>query len=157
MSSETVARIVADMTAAMKSRDTLRTMVLRGLKSDLKYLEIEQGSPPDEDDCLKLLRSAQKKRRDAIALYKQGGRTELADKETAELAIIGEYLPAELSEEELAQIIKGGIAEANASSPADMGRVMKVVMPKLAGRTEGNRVRAVVSEQLSAMQPAGDA
>jgi uncharacterized protein YqeY len=62
-----------------------------------------------------------------------------------------------MSDEELAEIIKGGIAEANASSPADMGRVMKVVMPKLAGRTEGNRVRTVVNAQLSAMQPADNA
>jgi len=151
MSSETAARIVADMTAAMKSRDKLRTEVLRGLKSELKYYEIELGRPPVEEDCIKVLRSAQKKRRDAIALYEKGGRTELAEKETAELAIIGEYLPAEMSDEELAEIIKGGIAEAGAASPADMGKVMKVVMPKLAGRTEGNRVRAVVSAQLTAL------
>lgn len=142
------------MTAAMKSRDKLRTEVLRGLKSELKYYEIELRRPPEEEDCLKVLRSAQKKRRDAIALYKQGRRTDLADKETAELAIIGEYLPAEMSDDELAAVIKGGIAEANASSPADMGRVMKIVMPKLAGRTEGNRVREAVSAQLAAIQPA---
>jgi hypothetical protein len=154
MSSQTAARIVADMTAAMKSRDKLRTEVLRGLKSELKYYEIELRRPPEEEDCLKVLRSAQKKRRDAIALYEQGGRTDLVEKETAELAIIGEYLPAEMSDDELAEVIQGGIAEASASSPADIGRVMKIVMPKLAGRTEGNRVRTVVSAQLAAMQPA---
>ena len=154
MSAKTAARIVADMTAAMKSRDKLRTEVLRGLKSDLKYYEIELGRPPEEEDCIKVLRSAQKKRRDAIALYDKGGRTELVEKETAELAIISEYLPAEMPDEELTEVIKGGIAEANASSPADMGRVMKIVMPKLAGRTEGNRVRAAVSAQLAAMHSA---
>jgi len=154
MSSKTAARIVADMTAAMKSREKLRTEVLRGLKSDLKYYEIELGRPPEEEDCLKVLRSAQKKRRDAIALYDKGGRTELVEKESAELAIIGEYLPAELSDDELAEVIKGGIAEANASSAADMGRVMKIVMPKLAGRAEGNRVRAAVNAQLAALQQA---
>ena len=154
MSSKTAARIVADMTAAMKARDKLRTEVLRGLKSDLKYYEIELGRPPEEEDCLKVLRSAQKKRRDVIALYDKGGRTELVEKESAELAIIGEYLPAELSDDELAEVIKGGIAEANASSAADMGRVMKIVMPKLAGRAEGNRVRAAVNAQLAALQQA---
>lgn len=154
MSSKTAARIVTDMTAAMKSRDKLRTEVLRGLKSDLKYYEIELGRPPEEEDCLKVLRSAQKKRRDAIALYEKGGRTELVEKESAELAIIGEYLPAELTDEALAEVIQGGIAEAEASSPADMGRVMKIVMPKLAGRAEGNRVRAVVNAQLAALQEA---
>ena len=154
MSSQTAARIVADMTAAMKSREKLRTEVLRGLKSDLKYYEIELGRPPEEEDCLKVLRSAQKKRRDAIALYDKGGRTDLVEKETAELAIIGEYLPAEMSDDELAEVIKGGIAEANASSAADMGRVMKIVMPKLAGRAEGNRVRAAVNAQLAALQQA---
>lgn len=154
MSSKTAARIVADMTAAMKSRDKLRTEVLRGLKSDLKYYEIELGRPPEEEDCLKVLRSAQKKRRDAIALYEKGGRTDLVEKESAELVIIGEYLPAELSDDELAKVVRGGIAEANASSPGDMGQVMKVVMPKLAGRAEGNRVRTAVSAQLAAMQQA---
>jgi len=154
MSSETAARIVADMTAAMKSRNPLRTQVLRGLKSDLKYYEIEKGSPPEEEDCLKVLRGAQKKRRDAIALYKQGGRADLVDKETAELAIIGEYLPAEFSDAELASVIEGGISEAKASSSADIGRVMKIVMPKLAGRAEGNRVRTAVADRLAALQAA---
>jgi uncharacterized protein YqeY len=151
MSSETAARIIADMTAAMKKRDTLRTQVLRGLKSDLRYREIEGGSPAEEEDCIKVLRAAQKKRRDAIPLYQQGGRKDLADKEEAELAIIGEYLPTELSDAELAELIEGGVSEANASSPSDLGRVMKIVMPKVAGRAEGNRVRQVVTDKLAGL------
>jgi uncharacterized protein YqeY len=156
MSSDTAARIVADLTAAMKNRDKLRTEVLRGLKSDLRYREIEGGSPAEEDDCIKVLRSAQKKRRDAIALYKQGGRQDLVDKEEAEFAIISEYLPQEMSEADLAELIEGGIAEANATSPADMGRVMKVVMPKVAGRAEGNRVRAAVTAKLASLAVSED-
>jgi uncharacterized protein YqeY len=151
MSSETAARIIADLTAAMKNRDKLRTEVLRGLKSDLRYREIEGGSPAEEVDCLKVLRGAQKKRRDAIALYQQGGRKDLVEKEEAELAIIGEYLPQELSDVELAKLIEGGISEADATSPSDMGRVMKIVMPKVAGRAEGNRVRQAVTERLASL------
>jgi len=151
MSSETAARIVKDMGAAMKSRDTLRTEVLRGLKSEIKYWEIEAKKTAEEADVHKVLRSAQKKRRDAIDLYKQGGRQELAQKEETELAIIGEYLPAEMTDADLAGFVTDAIAETGAASAGDIGKVMKAVMTKVAGRADGNRVRQAVADALGRM------
>lgn len=148
MSTDLPARIMADMTAAMKSRSALRTSVLRGLKSDLKYKEIELGHELSEADCQAVLRSAQNKRRDAIRLYRQGKRDDLAQKEEAELAIISEYLPAAMEDAELGGIVRDIITETEASSPADLGRVMKAVMAKIAGRADGNRVRQAVAERL---------
>jgi len=151
MAPDFVARITADLTVAMKSRDAVRTSVLRGIKSDLKYREIELGKPLTEADCQQVLRSAQKKRRDSIDAFRQGGRADLVSKEEGELAIITAYLPAELPEEELVSLIREAIAEAGATTPGDLGKVMKPAMSKVAGRAEGNRVRQVVTEQLQAL------
>ena len=148
MSSDTAARITTDLTAAMKSREPLRMSVLRGLKAAIQYWQIDVGHPVDEYECEKLLRSEQKKRRDAIALYRQGGRDDLARKEEAELTIIGEYLPKEMADTAIAGIVDSIIAEMDVSGMGDLGRVMKVAMPKMAGRADGNRVRQVVSERL---------
>jgi hypothetical protein len=148
MSSVTAARIVADMSAAMKSRNSLRTEVLRGLKSEIKYWEIEAKKPAEEADVHKVLRFAQKKRRDAIDLYKQGGRQELAQKEETELAIIGEYLPAEMTDADIAGFVTEAIAETGAASAGDLGKVMKAAMTKVAGRADGNRVRQAVADAL---------
>jgi len=149
METDLTARITADLTVAMKSRDALRTEVLRGLKSELKYRQIELVRAVDETECQSVLRSAQKKRRDAIELYQKGGREDLARKEESELAIINEYLPAAMGDDELAGIVDTVIGETQASSPADLGRVMKAVMGKVAGRADGNRVRQAVAERLS--------
>lgn len=149
MGTDLTARITTDMTAAMKSRDALRTEVLRGLKSELKYRQIELGHPLDEAECQAVLRSAQKKRRDAIELYQKGGREDLWRKEEAELAIISEYLPAAMGDDELKGIVDTVIGETHASAPADLGRVMKAVMGKVAGRADGNRVRLAVAERLN--------
>jgi len=149
MSNDLTARIAADLTAAMKSRDALRLEVLRGLKSELKYRQIELVRDLDEAECQSVLRSAQKRRRDAIELYRQGGRADLAQKEESELAIISEYLPAAMGDDELSGIVDTAIGETQASSPADLGRVMKAVMGKVAGRADGNRVRQAVAERLN--------
>jgi uncharacterized protein YqeY len=151
MASDIAARIVADTTTAMKARDSMRTTVLRGLKSDFKYREIELGKPLEVADYQQVLRSAQKKRRDAIAMYKQGGRADLVEKEEAELAIINEYLPAELPDAELEALVREVISEVGATSPKEMGKVMGPAMAKAAGRAAGNRVKQMVTDQLAAM------
>lgn len=151
MAPDFITRITADLTAAMKSRDAVRTSVLRGLKSDLKYREIEKGAPLTEAECQQVLRSAQKKRRDSIDAFERGGRADLVSKEKGELAIITEYLPAELPEEELVTLVREAIAEAGATVPGDLGKVMKPAMTRVAGRAEGNRVRQVVADQLQAL------
>lgn len=151
MAPDLMTRIVADLTAAMKCRDVVRTSVLRGLKSDLKYREIEKGEPLTEADCQQVLRSAQKKRRDSIDAFQRGGRADLVSKEEGELAVITEYLPAELPDAELVKLVREAIAEAGATSPGEMGKVMKPAMTRVAGRADGNRVRQIVTEQLQAL------
>ena len=151
MASDIASRIAADITVAMKARDTARTTVLRGLKSDFKYREIEKGKPLEESDYQQVLRSAQKKRRDAIEMYHRGDRADLVAKEKGELAIITEYLPAEMADDELMVLVREVISAAGVSSPKELGKVMGPVMAKVAGRAAGNRVKQAVIEQLGAM------
>jgi uncharacterized protein YqeY len=141
-------RIIADLTAAMKARDQLRTSVLRGLKSDLKYREIELGRPLTDEDCVSVFHSAAKKRKDAIDAFKKGGRADRAQLEETELAQIKEYLPAELSDKELMILIGEVAADLEAEGPKDFGKVMKATMVKVAGRADGKRVSAAVSGHL---------
>lgn len=141
-------RIVEGLKAAMKARDQLLTSVLRGLKSDLKYKEIELGRDLTDEDCIAVFHSAAKRRKDSIDAFKKGGRSDRAAEEEAELAEIKKYLPAELSEEELIHLVAEVIAETGADGPQDFGKVMKATMTKAAGRADGKRVSAVVAVQL---------
>jgi uncharacterized protein YqeY len=134
-------RIQADLITAMKAREQARVETLRGLGSDLKYRRIELGSDLKEADVVAVLRKAAKKRREAIAAYEQGGRPELAAKEAAELEVIGAYLPAELSDDHLDQLIREVLTEAGAADPSLVGKVMSQVMPKVKGQVSGERVR----------------
>jgi uncharacterized protein YqeY len=141
-------RIIEDLKAAMKAQDKLRLSVIRGLKSDLKYKEIELGRELTDEDCIAVFQTAARKRKDSIDAFTKGGRSDRAAEEKAELAEIREYLPVELSEEELINLIAEVIAETGAEGPKDFGKVMKATMGKAAGRAEGKRVSAVVSAQL---------
>jgi uncharacterized protein len=151
MASDIATRLMEDLKTSMKAKDTTRTTVLRGLKSDFRYREIEKGSPLDESDYHQVLRTAQKKRRDAIEMFQRGGRADLVAKEEGELAIITEYLPAELPDDQLEALVKDVIAEVGASTPNELGKVMGPAMAKVAGRAAGNRVRQAVADQLAAM------
>ncbi len=133
-------RIVSDMTAAMKAKDAARTSTLRLLKSAISYREIEKGGPLDDEELSKLLRSQVKQRRDSVDQYQKGGRPELADKETAEIAVIEGYLPQAASAEEIEQAVTAAITETGASSMKDMGAVMKATMVLLAGKNPDGRV-----------------
>jgi len=141
-------RIIEELTASMKARDQIRTSVLRGLKSDLKYREIELGRPLTDEDCISVFHSAAKKRRDAIDAFKKGGRVDRAQMEETELAQIKEYLPAELSDEELVTLIGEVLTDIGAEGPKDFGKVMKATMAKVAGRADGKRVSVMVSAHL---------
>ena len=141
-------RIVTELTSAMKAREELRTSVLRGLKSDLKYKEIELGKDLTDDDCLAVLQSAAKKRKDSIDAFKKGGRSDRAETEAAELLIIKEFLPAELSDDELDNLITEVIDELAASTPQDFGKVMKATVAKAGGRADGKRIAAIVNVRL---------
>jgi uncharacterized protein YqeY len=132
-----------DLTAAMKAGEKDRVGALRLLLSELQKAD-KEGS----DDELAVLRRERKRRHEAAQAFRDAGRDELAAGEDAEAAIIAGYLPAELSDDELRAIVTAAVAESGASSPKDMGQVMKLAMPKVDGRADGKRVSALVSEAL---------
>ena len=133
-------RIVSDMTAAMKAKDAARTSTLRMVKAAIMHREKEGAGELSDEDVLKLLRSQLKQRRDSVEQYQKAGRQDLVNKETAEIAVIEEYLPQAASEAEIDQAVTDAIAEAGATSMKDMGAVMKGAMAKLAGKNADGRV-----------------
>jgi len=141
-------RIDQDTKEALKKRDSLRLNVLRMLKSEIKYKEIDKGSELSDDEVISVISSSVKKRKDSIQQFKKGGRDDLVAREKAELELILEYLPEQLTEEELFKIINQAIKEVNATGPSDLGKVMKQVMPEVRGRADGKRVNQLVSSQL---------
>lgn len=144
-------QIDQDLKAAMRAREQLRLDVLRQIKSAMRYLEVEQLKPCDNAAILKILASLVKQRREAITQYAQGGRPELAAKEEAELAILQHYLPEPLSEAALVAIIDRTLQAEGASSPKDMGRVMKPIMAEVAGRADGTLISRLVQDRLKAI------
>jgi len=141
-------RIDQDTKEALKKRDSLRLNVLRMLKSEIKYKEIDKGSELSDDEVISVISSSVKKRKDSIQQFEKGGRDDLVAREKAELELILEYLPEQLTEEELFKIINQAIKEVNATGPSDLGKVMKQVMPEVRGRADGKRVNQLVSSQL---------
>jgi len=133
-------KIITDMTAAMKAKDSARTSTLRMVKAAIMHREKEGNGQLTDDDVLKLLRSQVKQRRDSVEQYQKAGRQDLLDKETAEIEVIEGYLPQAASAAEIEAAVAAAIAETGASSMKDMGAVMKSVMPKLAGKNADGRV-----------------
>lgn len=146
-------QVQRDLTSAMKARDRARTSALRMVVSALKNRAIEQGRGPqgelDDEDVQKVLASEVKRRRESAAAYREAGRDEQAAAEEAELAVYEAYLPAQLSDEELATLVDEAIAEVGADDVKQMGQVMKVAMGKVAGQAEGARVSALVKQRLT--------
>jgi uncharacterized protein len=143
-------QIVSDLTAAMKAQDAARTSTLRMVKAAMMNRQIEKGAELDDEDMQKLLRSLVKQRRDSIEQYEKAGRQELVDKETAEIAVIETYLPAAASQEEIEEAVRAAIAETQASSMKDMGKVMNPAQAALAGKNaDGRLVSEVVKSKLS--------
>jgi uncharacterized protein len=143
-------QIIADLTAAMKARDAALTSTLRMLKSAISYREIEKGSALDDEELSKLLRSQLKQRRDSVDQYQKGGRQDLAEKETAEIAVIEAYLPQAASAAEIEQAVAAAIMETGATSVKEMGAVMKAAMVVLAGKNpDGRAVSETVKQKLS--------
>src|SRR5207237_3064927 len=143
-------RIIADMTAAMKAKDAARTSTLRMVKAAIMHREKEGAGELSDDDVLKLLRSQMKQRRDSVEQYQKAGRQDLADKETAEIAVIEFYLPQGASEAEIEQAVTDAITETGATSMKEMGAVMKAAMAKLAGKNaDGQTVSETVTKRLA--------
>jgi uncharacterized protein len=144
-------RIDADIKDAMRSKNELTTSVLRMLKSAIKYKEVEPGAtgPLDEASILQVIGTLIKQRRDSVEQYKSGGRADLAEKEELEISILQNYLPKQLTPDELRAEVQAAITEAGAKSAKDMGAVMKLLTPKLQGRAEGRAISEEVKNQLS--------
>jgi len=133
---------------AMKARDTIRLTTLQMLKSALNYKRIDLMHDLTDEDELAVVRTEAKKRRDAIDAYTKAKRNELAEKEQTELKILEEFLPQQMSNEELTKIVKSSIAELGATSMADMGKIIGSVMGKTKGSADGSRVSSLVKEEL---------
>ena len=145
---ETLQQMKADMKAAMKAREKVKLQTIRTLLSSLKNASIDKKGDLDEDDIIDVLSTEAKKRREAMDAYSEGGRDELAEQEEAELRVIEEYLPPQMSDEEAEALVDEAIEKTGASSKADMGKVMGYVMPKVKGVYDGSKVKDIVLGKL---------
>jgi hypothetical protein len=144
-------KIIDDLKGAMKSGDKLRLETLRTLRAALleKEIELRGGDHPmSPEDEVGVLLTAAKKRRESIDLFQKGGRSDLVEQESKELAIIQEYLPKQLSEEEVQKIIEEILVQTGASAPGDFGKVMPVAMRQLKGRVDGKVVQEMLRKRL---------
>jgi len=141
-------RLSQDMKDAMKAKEKLRLGVVRMLLAEAKKKAIDDGKPLDEAAEIALVQRAVKQRREAAEAFEKGGRTESAATERAEAEILEGYLPAQLSDEDLAAEVADLVEKSGASGPGDIGKVMGPLMKKLAGRVDGNRARAAVQDAL---------
>ena len=141
--------IVLDLKKSIKVQDKEKLLVLRGLKTAIKNKQIELRQELTDDQILSVISSEVKKRKESIEKFTQGSRQDLVEKEEAEKKILSSYLPSQLSEKEIKEIITQAIEEISASSPKDLGRVMKSVMPKMSGRADGREVNRIARELLS--------
>ncbi len=141
-----------DLREAMKARDKARTGALRMLLASLKNAAVAEGKGPQgelaDEEVVRLVQTETKRRREAAAAFRQAGRDDQAEAEDAEASIYEAYLPAQLSDEELGEVVDAAIAEVGVEGPQDMGKVMKTVMPRVAGQADGSRVSAVVKARL---------
>ncbi len=143
-------RIDADLKDAMRSKNELTLSVLRMLKSAVKYKEVEPGASALDDAGIQtVITGLIKQRRDSIDQFKSGGRPELAEKEEAEIGVLQNYLPKQLTAEELTAAVQAAIAEVGAKGAKDMGAVMKNLNPKLQGKAEGRAISEAVKAELA--------
>jgi len=144
----TLEQLKTDMKAAMRAREKQKLQTIRSLISSLQNAAIAKGGELDDDDTLGILSTEAKKRRESLDAFTEAGRTELAEQEAAELAVIQEYLPQALTDEEAAAIIDEVIAQTGATSKGDMGKVMGAAMARLKGRYDGSKVKDIVMGKL---------
>jgi len=140
----------SDLTAAMKARDELRAATLRMALTAVTTEEVagKKARVLSDDEVVTVLTREAKKRREAAEAFDNAGRQQLADRERAEGEVLATYLPAQLSDDELSELVRAAVAESGAADPKAMGQVMKILQPLVAGRAEGGRVAAEVRRQL---------
>jgi len=144
-------RISADIAGAMRARDQPRLAALRMAKAALMNREVERGRALEEAEAQQVIASLIKQRRDSIEQFRAGGRTDLADKEAAEIGVLEPYLPPPLATSEIEAAVDAAVAETGANSAKDLGRVMKAVMTRFAGRAvDGKAVNEIVRRRLGA-------
>lgn len=147
---ELAARLQAEVIAAMKAKAKDRLGVLRQMQAAIKQVEVDSRKELADADVQKILASYAKKVKDTLASTVGTGRDDLKAAAEAELAIVSEFLPAELGDAELEKLVRQAIADSGAQSPADMGKVMKVAVPLVAGQADGARISAMVKRLLAA-------
>jgi uncharacterized protein YqeY len=142
-------RITGDMKDAMRARDALRLSAIRMLLAALKQREVDERIVLDDVAVVAIVDKLIKQRKDSVAAFQQAGRTDLADKESAEITVLSAYLPERLSDDEIAAEIGQVVAELGASGPGDMGKVMAAAKQRLAGKAELGLVSAAVKRALA--------
>ncbi|ETW96673.1 MAG: aspartyl-tRNA amidotransferase subunit B [Candidatus Entotheonella factor] len=148
MASELLDQLLGDIKTAMKSKEKDKLAALRFLRAEIKNVEINERREPTDDDVLNVIGRLVKQRQESIEHFQKGGRDDLVAQETFQLNIYRAYQPAQLSEDEIAELVEQAIAATGASGKKDMGNVMKAVMPQVQGRAEGKVVNAIVSQKL---------
>lgn len=143
-------KIQNDLTSAMKSKDEIRTITLRGIKTAIMEMKTaKNGNPnPEDADIIKLIQKMSKERKETAEVYRTNGRTDLADKEMGEYSVLVEYLPKMLSEDEVVQIVEKTIEDMSATSMKDMGKVMGFINKTYSGQVDGSMVSKIVKEKL---------
>jgi hypothetical protein len=141
-------KINTDLKAAMRAREEVRLLVLRTLLSSINYAEIAKQKKLDDAGIIEVVGKEIKQRRESIEAYDKGNRPDLSAKEKAELAILQEYMPAQMSREEITAIVEKVIAEVGPKGPGDKGKVMQKLMPQVKGKADGNEVNSIVTDLL---------
>ncbi|TGA99579.1 GatB/YqeY domain-containing protein [Sporolactobacillus shoreae] len=144
-----VDRLNSDMKQAMKARDKARLSVIRMIKTALQNESIKKGTELSEEEALTVLSHELKQRKDSLQEFENAGRQDLVDEVSNEIAIVQTYMPEQLSEEDVISIIDETISEVGAGSKADIGKVMKAIMPKVKGRADGGLVNRLVRSKLN--------
>jgi len=142
--SELLARLQADLNASRKAQDKPATLLLGTVLSDIKNRRIELRRDPNDEEVVDVLRKGIKRRRESVEMYEKGGRTDLAAKESSEVAALEKYLPAQVDPEELRVAVKAAIT----GGATTIGEVMKKVLPQFKGRAEGSAINAIAREEL---------
>ncbi len=141
-------RLKDEQKAAMKAKDKPRLSTIRLIMAAIKQLEVDGQKTLNDDEVIAVLTKMVKQRRDSVAQYESAGRQDLADAEAAEIVVIEEFLPQPLSDEEVEQLVKNAVAETEAASMQDMGKVMAVVKPQIQGRADMGKVSQLVKALL---------
>jgi uncharacterized protein YqeY len=142
-------RVNEDMKAAMKARDAERLGTVRLLLAAMKQREVDERITLDDAAVVSVIEKMLKQRKDSVAQYEKAGRQDLADKEKQEMVVLQAYLPQQMTDPEIEAVVAEAVASTGAVAPADMGKVMAIVKPKVAGRADMGRVSALVKAKLS--------